>query len=42
MLPGKTYMSEYARFVAEKCEKLGAAGQTGAIQTHRAADLAKP
>jgi fructose-bisphosphate aldolase class II len=31
MLPGKTYIDEYAAFVAAKCEKLGATGQTAAL-----------
>ncbi|OJX38082.1 MAG: fructose-bisphosphate aldolase [Chloroflexi bacterium 44-23] len=33
-LPGKVFMSEYAKFIAEKNEKLGSAGQIDFIRKH--------
>jgi fructose-bisphosphate aldolase, class II len=42
MPPGKTYMEEFASFVAAKCATLGAAGQAGAAMNAVTAELKLP
>jgi fructose-bisphosphate aldolase class II len=41
MLPGRTYMNEYAAFVAAKCEKLKAAGQAEKLLANGAVAVEK-
>jgi len=41
MQPGKTYVEEFASFVAAKCATLGAAGQADVVGSSRCDDLAR-